>query len=225
MVVQTDSSQPGPPSRRIGGVDIPTGDLACDALATAELFLPDLLNHHAHRVFIFAVLAGRHRALIFDQELLYAAAMFMNVGLTDVYARSQRRYELDSASALRQCLTSRKVVDGSVLEAWYAVALHTTHEIPDHASPLAASLASGVRMDLFGDKAAIVAREAKTEILNEFPRGKRFKERFIEAIGKGVAHRPASTFGGVSADVLERVDPNYCRLNYCGLILGAKWKD
>lgn len=223
MVEPKDSSQGGASSHRVGGIEIPARDLARDARETAELFLPDLLNRHAHRVFVFAALAGRHRALIFDSELLYVTAMFMNVGLTDAYAFSQRRYEVDSASAVRQFLMSHRVADGAVSEAWYAVALHTTNEIPDHASPLAASLATGVRMDLFGDKEAVVSRDAKTEILHAFPRGTRFKERFIEAIGNGVAHRPASTFGGVSADVLERVDPDYRRLNYCGLILGAKW--
>jgi hypothetical protein len=225
MVEPKDSSQGGASSHRIGGIEIPTGELARDAREAAELFLPDLLNRHAHRVFIFAALAGRHKALIFNAEFLYATAMFMNVGLTDAYACSQRRYEVDSASAVRQFLMSHRVADGSVLDAWYAVALHTTSEIPDHASPLAASLAAGVRTDLFGDKEAAISREAKTEILKAFPRGKRFKERFIEAIGSGVAHRPASTFGGVSADVLERIDPDYYRRNYCGLILGAKWKD
>jgi hypothetical protein len=157
--------------------------------------------------------------------LLYVAAMFMNVGLTSAYANSERRYEVDSASAIREFLESHGAPADVALDAWYAVALHTTSEIPDHASPLAGSLAAGVRTDLFGDKAGIIPPEAKTAILKAFPRGERFKERFIEAVSNGVAHRPASTFGAASADVLERVDPDYWRLNYCGLILGAPWKD
>ncbi|WP_063499614.1 hypothetical protein [Paraburkholderia phytofirmans] len=220
-----DPSQDGASSQWISGIAIPEGNLACGARETAEILLPDVLNLHAQRVFVFAALAAQQKALVVDAELLYVAAMFMNVGLTGAYAFSQRRYELDSASAARQFLVSHRVADATVLEVWYAVALHTTSEIPDHASPLAASLAAGVRTDLFGDKAANLSRESKAEILKELPRGKQFKERFIEAISHGVAHRPASTFGTVSADVLERADPDYRRLNYCGLILGAKWKD
>jgi hypothetical protein len=223
-VGQNDSS-PGGVLNPVGGVNIPKGRLARDARKTAESLLPGVLYRHAQRVFIFAVLAARHHALLCNADLLYVAAMFMNVGLTCAYAGSQRRYEIDSASAVRHFLVTHRVPKRAVLEAWYAVALHTTSEIPDHASPIAASLAAGVRTDLFGDKADIVSREAKAEILNTFPRGDRFKERFIEAVGNGVAHRPASTFGAASADVLERVNPDYWRLNYCGLILGAPWQD
>jgi hypothetical protein len=29
----------------------------------------------------------------------------------------------------------------------------------------------------------------------------------------------------VGADVLERWDPNFRRINFCGRVLGSKWKD
>jgi hypothetical protein len=47
----------------------------------------------------------------------------------------------------------------------------------------------------------------------------------IEAIGRGLAHRPLSTFGTVGSDVLERLDPDFLRTNFCGLILGSPWED
>ncbi|HHX4174242.1 TPA: phosphohydrolase, partial [Burkholderia contaminans] len=38
-------------------------------------------------------------------------------------------------------------------------------------------------------------------------------------------HRPQSTFGTWSADVLERADPDFHRPNFCGRVLGARWSD
>ena len=54
------------------------------ALAVTE-FVRDtettLLFDHSSRVYYFAALAGERRALAFDHELLYAGAMFHDVGL------------------------------------------------------------------------------------------------------------------------------------------------
>jgi hypothetical protein len=173
-----DASQAGSSLRMVGGIEIPHSALAREACETAAILLPDVLNGHAHRVFVFAALTGRRQPPAFDAELLYVAAMFINVGLNAAYCHSQRRYEVESADAVRQFLASHQVADSMALEVWYAVALHTTHGIPDYASPLAASLAAGVHTDLFGDKAAAVSRESQTEILRAYPRGERFKEQF-----------------------------------------------
>jgi HD superfamily phosphodiesterase len=41
------------------------------------------------RVFVFGVLQGRRRGLQQDVELLYAGAMFHDIGLTETYHRPQ----------------------------------------------------------------------------------------------------------------------------------------
>lgn len=210
---------------RVGGIEIPQGALAHEAYETAIILVPELLVRHSQRTFVFASIAGNRSSSPFDAELLYVAAMFMNVGLNAAYANSQRRYEVDSANAVRQLLAGHHVTDSIAVEVWYAVALHTTHCIPNHMSPLASLIAAGVRTDLFGHNVSAISRETRADILRAYPRGQHFKERFIESIGEGVAHRPNSTFGSVAADVLERQDPDFRRLNYCGLILGSNWKD
>nr|MBN3729196.1 phosphohydrolase [Burkholderia sp. Ac-20379] len=58
-----------------------------------------------------------------------------------------------------------------------------------------------------------------------YPRGAGFGEAVIAAIGRGLAHRPRSTAGTFGADVLDRIDPDYCRTNFCGQILGSPWRD
>ena len=41
----------------------------------------ELLFNHSSRVYHFGALAGIHRGLHFDRELLYAGAMFHDIGL------------------------------------------------------------------------------------------------------------------------------------------------
>ena len=220
-----EAARAGPPPRAVCGIGLPQGALARDAYEVARVLLPGVLCGHAQRAFIFAALRARRADVTCNTERLYVASMFINVGLNETYRDSQRRYEVDSADAARQFLTHHGVRARPAAEVWQAVALHTSQGIADYASSLAALLAAGVRTDLFGEDMGALARETEAEILQTYPRGDRFKEQFIHAVGRGVAHRPKSTFGTVSADVLERLDPDYRRINYCGLILGAKWPE
>lgn len=220
-----ESAGAASPGRSVCGIGMPQGALARDAHEVAGALLPSVLNGHAQRVFIFAALKARRVGLKCNTECLYVASMFINVGLSAAYLGSQRRYEVDSADAARQFLSRHGAAASSAAQMWQAVALHTSHGIAEHASTLAALLAAGVRTDLFGEDLVALTRESEAEVLQAYPRGERFKEQFIHAVGQGVAHRPRSTFGALSADVLERLDPDYKRINYCGLILGAKWQE
>ena len=52
----------------------------------------DLLFDHSRRVFLFGALQGRRRGLQPDLELLYAGAMFHDLGLTHRYRTSTLRF-------------------------------------------------------------------------------------------------------------------------------------
>ncbi|MFL9898001.1 MULTISPECIES: HD domain-containing protein [Paraburkholderia] len=212
------------PLRVVSGVSIPQSPLARDARAFADIMLPSPLKNHAKRVFVFASLSALKSGLVVDTDLLYVASMFINVGLDQAFKDSQLRYEIDGANAARHFLESHGVVQASTSDVWQAVALHSTHGIVDHVSPLASLIAASVRTDLFGENMSALTRKSKDEILRAYPRGYRFEERYLEALGAGLLHRPSSTFGSASADVLDRIDPNYRRINFCGLVLGARWR-
>jgi hypothetical protein len=212
-------------SRIIAGVTIPDGPLARAASAAILASEPPILFRHSVRVFLFGALIGAHRALDFDPELLYVAALFHDVGLTDDYRGSHRRFEVDGAHALRVFLKSRQVSQEQINEAWLAVALHTTFGIPTELTSLTALLAAGVETDLLGMHFDEVGETRRLAVLQEYPRGAHFKEHIIDAFAQGLANRPATAFGSVCADVLERNDPNFRRLNFCGLILGSGWRE
>lgn len=212
-------------TRIIAGVPIPDSPLAKAVDAAILASVPPLLFRHSVRVFLFGALIGGHRALAFDPELLYAAALFHDIGLSATYNDSHRRFELDGARALRAFLEHHRVSQEQINDAWLAVALHTTMGIAAELTSLTALLAAGVETDLLGMHFDEINEAKRLAVLHEYPRGADFKEDIIDTFAQGLAHRPATTFGSVSADVLERSDPNFRRLNFCGLILGSSWKE
>src|SRR6202000_2932791 len=103
----------------------------------------DLLFHHSTRVYFWGALTGKRGGLTFDLELLYAAAMFHDLGLTRDYRTSQLRFELDGAHAARDFLRSHGIAEGDVEKVWLAIALHTTPGIPEHMQPEISLVQSG----------------------------------------------------------------------------------
>ena len=105
-------------------------------------------------------------------------------------------------------------------DEWQAIALHTTPGVAARASPLARVLACAVSTDLMATDFDSYTADERTALLAAYPRGSGFRETFLAAVARGVEHRPQSTFGTWSADVLERADPDFQRPNFCGRVLG-----
>src|ERR1700740_1385400 len=109
-----------------------------------------LLFHHSSRVYYFGALAGEHRGLRFDPELLYAGAMFHDMGLTRKHSSPNERFEVDGANTARDFLRSRGIPQQEIDLVWTAIALHTTPGIPQHMHPVVALVTAGVEMDSLG---------------------------------------------------------------------------
>jgi hypothetical protein len=69
----------------------------------------ELLFNHSSRVYHFGALAGVQRGLKFDHDLLYAGAMFHDLGLMPDHANTHERFEVDGANAARSFLKSNGV--------------------------------------------------------------------------------------------------------------------
>ena len=70
-------------SGAVAGLTVPDTPLARDITDYVREAEDDLLFDHSRRVYFFGALQGRRRGLEPDPELLYAGAMFHDVGLTD----------------------------------------------------------------------------------------------------------------------------------------------
>ncbi|NYH26729.1 HD domain-containing protein [Paraburkholderia bryophila] len=211
--------------KTIAGVDIPDGVVAQAASDLMRSVESELMFHHAQRTFLFGALAGHRDNLTFDAELLYVGALFHNAGLNLKYRNSLHRFEVDGANAAREFLQQYAVADSDIKEVWTAIALHTTPGIPQYMSPLVAMISAGVQMDVRGEHYDEFTAQQRDEIVQAYPRESGFKKKLIEAYARGMEHRPATTYGTVNADVLDRWDPNYRRLNFCGLVLGSDWSN
>src|ERR1700742_4350942 len=97
-----------------------------------------LLFNHSSRVYHFGALAGVRRELNFDRELLYAGAMFHDIGLMPGHWSEDQRFEVDGADAARDFLRGHGVSEQDIYTVWTAIALHTTPGIPEHMHPVVA---------------------------------------------------------------------------------------
>jgi HD domain len=184
----------------------------------------ELLFNHSSRVYCFAALTGRRRDLRFDRELLYAGAMFHDMGLTKKYSSRTERFEVDGANTAREFLKAQGIAPGDIDLVWTAIALHTTPGIPVHMHPLIALLTAGVDMDVLGIGYETFPDPEREAVVAAYPRTPRFKEDIIQAFYDGIKHKPDTTFGNVKADVLVDKDPHFHRGNFCSVIRASRWK-
>src|ERR1700750_3379504 len=134
MTASTQASQ----AALISGITVPDSKLA----DTITEFIRDtestLLFNHSSRVYYFAALAGQRRSLKFDAELLYAGAMFHDIGLVPAYSSNTDRFEVDGANAAPDFLRGQKLSEHDIEHVWTAIALHTTPGIPQYMHPVVA---------------------------------------------------------------------------------------
>jgi hypothetical protein len=207
----------------VQGIRIPDSTLAREITELVRDTESPLLFHHSSRVYYFGALAGKHRDLRFDPELLYAGAMFHDMGLTSRYGSDAERFEVDGANAAREFLRSHGISQTDVDTVWTAIALHTTPGIPQHMHPVVALVTAGVEMDVLGLTYPEYSDAERNAVVQAHPRSDRFKEDIIQAFFDGIKRKPDTTFGNVKADVLADKDPTFKRGNFCSVIRGSAW--
>lgn len=207
----------------VDGIRIPDSKLAREITELVRETESPLLFHHSSRVYYWGALAGKRRALKFDAELLYAGAMFHDMGLSPAYASAHDRFEVDGANAARDFLRSRAISAQDVDTVWTAIALHTTPGIPQHMHPVIALVTAGVEMDVLGIAFHDYGEAERRAVVHAHPRTVRFKEDIIEAFYQGIKDKPDTTFGNVKADVLADKNPRFRPVNFCRVIRGSPW--
>jgi HD superfamily phosphodiesterase len=208
----------------LAGITIPDSKLACEITELVRDTESALLFHHSSRVYYWGALAGKRRGLRFDPELLYAGAMFHDMGLTHQHSTTQERFEVDSANTARDFLRSRGVHQQDIETVWTAIALHTTPGVPQHMHPVIALVTAGVEMDVLGIDYALYTDAEREKVVHVHPRTPRFKEDIIQAFYDGNKHKPGTTFGNVNADVLADKDPHFAPVNFCSMIRASGWR-
>ncbi len=207
----------------VAGVVIPDSILAREVTELVRDTEPPLLFHHSSRVYYWGALTGKRHRLRFDPELLYAGAMFHDMGLTPANASAHERFEVDSADAARDFLRSHGIAERDIEMVWTAIALHTTPGIPPHMHPVIALVTAGVEMDVLGIAFSEFTEAEREVVVRAHPRPGRFKEEIIQAFYDGFHHKPETTFGTVNADVLADKGPSFRPENFCRVIRASAW--
>jgi hypothetical protein len=208
----------------VEGITIPDTKLAREITEVVWETETPLLFHHSSRVYFWGALAGKRRRLRFDPELLYAGAMFHDMGLTDEYGSADERFEVDGANVAREFLSSNGIAQQDIDTVWTAIALHTTPGIPQHMHAVVALVTAGVEMDVLGLEYAEYSDTERDTVVHAHPRTPQFKEDIIQAFYDGIKHKPETTFGNVKADVLADKDAHFVRANFCSVVRGSAWR-
>src|SRR5271168_2715655 len=210
-------------SINVDGVTIPDSQLAREITDIVRDTASPLLFHHSSRVYYFGALAGKHRGLKFDPELLYAGAMFHDMGLPLAHTSAHERFEVDGANAARDFLASHGIAERDIEVVWTAIALHTTPGIPQHMHPVIALVTAGVEMDVLGIAFSEFTEAERQAVVDAHPRTDHFKEDIIQTFYDGIKHKPETTFGNVKADVLADKDRSFRPINFCEVIRTSAW--
>ena len=210
-------------AKSITGISIPDTQLAREIKEFIRDTETELLFNHSSRVYYFGAMAGKQRSLKFDAELLYAGAMFHDIGLMPSHSSPSDRFEVDGANAARAFLKARGIAQQDLDTVWTAIALHTTPGIPQYMNPVVALVTAGVEMDVLGLTYPQYPDEVRNAVVAEYPRTSNFKEDIIQAFYDGIHRKPETTFGNVKADVLADKDPKFVRGNFCSVIRSSSW--
>lgn len=206
----------------ISGIRIPDTILVREITEFIRDQESDLLFHHSRRVFLFGALMGQKRGLEVDLELLYAGAMFHDLGLTPAFHDSTLRFEVDGANVARDFLTARGIGDDEAAKVWTGIALHTTPGVPEFMAPEIALVTAGVETDVLGVWYHEVTDAQRAEVTAAHPRPD-FKNQILAAFTEGNVRRPESTFGNVNADVLAHFAEGYERGDFVEIIRRNPW--
>jgi hypothetical protein len=205
-------------TKSVAGIEVPDSTMARDVTELARDAADDLLFGHSSRSYLWGMLHGRRRGLKPDPELLYAAAMFHDLGLTPRYRRVDQRFELDGADAAREFLADHGCSEAAIRTVWLAIALHTTPEIPDRLEPEIALLIAGVSTDVVGAGLDALTPDEVAEVCAAHPRT-HFADGMLHTFHAGMKDRPQTTFGTMNADVLAHFDTDFTRIDLVDLIV------
>lgn len=207
----------------VTSIKIPDSKIAREAAELVREHETEMLFNHSVRTFLFGAMKGVRQNLKFDSELLYIAALFHDLGLTEAYETETRRFEVDGAEAAREFLKSRGIPQPEADLVWEAIALHTTPGITEYMRPEIALVRAGVVMDVGGAGYDDYTPQQRDEVIAAFPRHD-FKNEFIKVQTRSALKKPQTTFGTVNVEYIEHCDPTFHKPNVCTRVHSSPWK-
>ena len=168
-------------------LSVPDTAAARRAEAICREVSSESLANHCFRSYAWGALLGIRDGVAWDAELLYAASMLHDIGLTPEYDRGGC-FERDGADAAREILTEVGWPAERAETASDAIYLHM-HEVGPEDSAEALLLDLGTAVDVRGYRLGDVPPAPRAHVLDLFPR-LGFKEHFIELFEDQARRKP-----------------------------------
>lgn len=201
-------------------IDLPDSALCRASEEHARTLSPPFLFNHAMRSFVFANAAGESMGWRYDRELLFAATVLHDLGLTGAVP-AQERFEVEGADAAEHFLAGHGLARDGLALVWDAIALHTTQTIPQRKAPEIALCQLGTAIDVGYAPLHLLPEGLAAETLARFPRLD-FKRAFVALLASLHDRNPAAAAASAPvADVGERHVHGFRRIHFCDVIAQA----
>jgi hypothetical protein len=147
---------------------VPSSALTRAAEEQAERRLTPVLLRHSHRCYAFGVALAALEQIDVDRELLFAAAMLHDIGLTTPsagvdFTLAGARVARDVAEAVGLSTAGTEIVRS-------AITLHHSPGVTPADGPVAYLMSAGAALDVMGLRAWQLPPRVVTTILEEHPR-------------------------------------------------------
>ena len=205
--------------------NLPDSELCVAAIDYARSVSEPALFHHVMRSAIFADVIGRKRKMNFDPEVLCAATVLHDLGLTKL-AAVEARFELEGADAAKEFLVKRRMSERNIEIVWEAIALHTTAEIPSRRLPEVALCQMGVFTDLFALPPDLMTAAQFDEIFEAYP-WLGLNDALPSTLVSLFKKNPKVASSSAVADACALHVPDFKRFNFCEHLVNKQnkpWK-
>jgi len=178
--------------REVAGIAIPRSAYALRAAAFAQQGQPDFLFNHCLRTFVFGALYAGKKALAFDPDEAFVAAVLHDLGLLPAFASEHASFEIDGANAAETFGKSLGMSPQRADVIWHSVEMHDGKwALTSRQGPEAMLVAAGAAADVDGPDPAIIDGRQAAEAVDAFPR-LRFKTRFTALLVDHCKRKPLS---------------------------------
>jgi len=174
--------------RRVAGIDVPADEVSRATWEWAHRALPGYLLAHSVRAYLWAAAIGSREGLAYDRQVLWAASLMHDVGLTTL-PRNTMCFEVEGAERARRFLERRGMARAAADRAAIAIILHMRPGVTIDDGPEALLLDRSTGLDVRGDGYELVD-DVRDEVIRAFPRGA-FDRWFLDAIRREASRRPA----------------------------------
>lgn len=176
-------------------LNIPDSELAKKATALVTEVSPRFLVNHCIRAYLFGAALGLRDGMIFDNEVLYLAAIMHDLGLTASFD-GPNPFELEGARAARSFLLDHHYDARKADLIHEAIALHTSVGVAVRREAEVALVQSGSGLDVVGLRFQDLSGVMIKEIVTAYPR-LQLKKQLIPLAQQKVQGKPGCPLGAL----------------------------